>query len=569
MRDLIIVNRSDMISVADAVRQNMNTTAGLTLGGIIDGVNYIANNAVVTPVISVNSANGLITATAGTKSSTYQLAFQSARTITPSAKSQIAVSSGYFTGGNVTVASVPTQTKTVTPTSSAQNITPDNEKFLSEVIVNGDNNLISSNIKKGVSIFGVDGNYEETGGDTDIEDAIVTGSLSSYFNNRVTNIGDYAFTQYKSLTTVDFPEVTSIGNEAFTSCPLLSNISFPKATRIGSYAFASCRSLKTINFPEVSRLGSNAFGYCASLTSISFPKANYIDTNAFQRCDRLTSVNFPEVTNIGAGAFNACSSLTTISSPKVTTLGNGAFSQCKSLTSANFSLVRSIGTSAFSYCHSLSNISFPNATSIGSNAFNRCSSLTTVGFPEVTSVGSAAFVSCINLTDANFPKATSIGSYAFSGCRILSSITIDTSQVCTLSNSNAFSSTPYAGYKNYFSGTPYIYVPFSLLTSYKNATNWAYYSSYFSAIGGQGDMIVFAIYDSTYSETYDCQAETGMTWEEWCASDYNTINACVYDDHVYISGTFSDLCISNLEGTMDFTCGSDLIIANHTYYAKD
>lgn len=70
-----------------------------------------------TPVISVSS-NGLITATAGTKSSTHQLAFQAAKTITPTTASQIAVSSGYYTGGNITVASVPTQTKTATPTSA-------------------------------------------------------------------------------------------------------------------------------------------------------------------------------------------------------------------------------------------------------------------------------------------------------------------------------------------------------------------------------------------------------------------------------------------------------------------
>lgn len=64
-----------------------------------------------TPSISINSS-GLITATAtqaagyvpyGTKSATKQLAFQSAKTITPTTTSQIAVSSGYYTGGNIIV----------------------------------------------------------------------------------------------------------------------------------------------------------------------------------------------------------------------------------------------------------------------------------------------------------------------------------------------------------------------------------------------------------------------------------------------------------------------------------
>lgn len=100
----------------------------------------VASTTQATPSITIN-ASGLITATAtqaagyvaaGSKSATKQLAFQAAKTITPSATSQIAVSSGYYTGGDITVA--------------------------------GDSNLVADNIKKGTSIFGVTGNYEGSGG---------------------------------------------------------------------------------------------------------------------------------------------------------------------------------------------------------------------------------------------------------------------------------------------------------------------------------------------------------------------------------------------------------------------
>lgn len=78
------------------------------------------------PVISVSSS-GLITATAGDQSATQQLPTQAARTITPSTSTQTAVASGRYTTGNVTVA--------------------------------GSANLVPSNIKSGVNIFGVTGTY--------------------------------------------------------------------------------------------------------------------------------------------------------------------------------------------------------------------------------------------------------------------------------------------------------------------------------------------------------------------------------------------------------------------------
>lgn len=88
-----------------------------------------------TPSISVSSA-GLITASAtqtvgyvaaGTKSATKQLTTQAAKTITPGTSNQTAIASGVYTTGAITVA--------------------------------GDADLIASNIKSGVSIFGVTGTY--------------------------------------------------------------------------------------------------------------------------------------------------------------------------------------------------------------------------------------------------------------------------------------------------------------------------------------------------------------------------------------------------------------------------
>lgn len=98
-------------------------------------------------------------------------------------------------------------------------------------------------------------------------------------------------------------------------------------------------------------------------------------------------------------------------------------------------------------------------------------------FPAATSIGVYAFSTCSKLTSAYFPAATSIGNLAFSGCDKLTSLILRvTTQVCTLSNTDAFSNTPIA------SGAGYIYVPAALIDSYKTATNWTTYANQFRAL---------------------------------------------------------------------------------------
>ena len=414
-----------------------NTTS---LQELLEAVNNLPNagsGEQATPVISVNSSNGLITATAGNKSSTHQLAFQAAKTITPGLTTQIAVSSGYYTGGNIVVDTIPSQyvVPSGTLTISA-NGTHDVKNYASAVV----------NVESGGSGEQVEWSANE--------DAMVTGTLNSYFNDRVKTIRNYALYYCSSLTTASFPAATIIGNYAFGSCTHLTTISFPMVTTIGNGAFGYCYSLITASFPAATTIGNSAFVYCHSLITASFPAATTIGYDAFHGCYSLTTISFPMVTTIGISAFNGCYRLTTASFPAATTISNYAFWSCSSLTTA----------------------SFPAATTIGNSAFNGCYSLTTISFPMVTTIGISAFNGCYRLTVISLPMCTNIKTQAFRGCSSLSTMYLTGNSVCEIANSYVFENAGITKTKGS------IYVPASLLTSYQTATNWTYFSSRFVGI---------------------------------------------------------------------------------------
>ena len=114
------------------------------------------------------------------------------------------------------------------------------------------------------------------------------------FDGEVTTIGEWAFYDCSSLTSITIPDsVTSIGNSAFESCSSLTSINIPDSvTSIGSWAFYECSSLTSITIPEsVTTIGRVAFGSCSSLTSITIPDSvTSIGDNAFSYCTSLTSV---------------------------------------------------------------------------------------------------------------------------------------------------------------------------------------------------------------------------------------------------------------------------------------
>ncbi len=268
-------------------------------------------------------------------------------------------------------------------------------------------------------------------------------------------------------------------------------------TSVGDYAFRDRSSLTSVTIPNsVTTIGEYAFGYCSSLTSITIPNSvTTIGSSAFHDCRSLTSVTIPDsVTIIGSTAFYKCSSLTSVTIPdSVTIIGSTAFKECSSLTSVTIGdSVTTIGDYAFSGCSSLTSVTIPDSvTTIGDNAFYWCSSLTSVTIPDgVTSIGNSAFSGCSSLTSVTIPDSvTTIGSYAFQSCAILEQVVIgsgvknidsDAFRYCYVLNDISIkATTPPSIYATSFSdiGTsPIFYVPTESVEAYKSASYWSDYA---------------------------------------------------------------------------------------------
>ena len=290
----------------------------------------------------------------------------------------------------------------------------------------------------------------------------------------VTSIGDYAFQNCSSLTSVTIPEsVTSIGYSAFNGCTSLTSVTIPESvTSIGLGAmFQNCTSLKSVQWNAIHcKIDKNQDGtyyvpfglksiekfvfgnnvtfipecLCSGLsgvTSINIPNSvTSIGDYAFKNCSSLTSVNIPNsVTSLGTGAFRDCSSLTSITIPEsVTSIGLGAtFQNCTSLKSVQWNAIhckidKNQDGSYYPPFHNLKSIEKfvfgNNITFIPECLCYGLSGVTSITIPNsVTSIGWGAFNGCSSLTSVTIPNSvTEIGDEAFLGCSSLTSATLPT-----------------------------------------------------------------------------------------------------------------------------------------------
>lgn len=136
------------MSIADKVTQLTNIRAAI-------------RTALISKGISAASSHNFTNFAADISAIPTGVSLQS-KSVSPSASAQtVTPDSGYDGLSQVDVAAAPLETRTVTPTAAGLQVEKSSNSYygLEKVNVNGDANLAAGNIKSGVSIFGVNGSY--------------------------------------------------------------------------------------------------------------------------------------------------------------------------------------------------------------------------------------------------------------------------------------------------------------------------------------------------------------------------------------------------------------------------
>lgn len=126
--------------------------------------------------------------------------------------------------------------------------------------------------------------------------------------------------------------------------------------------------------------------------------------------------------------------------------------------------------------------SYPNAIvsdveEIRMYGFYQWINIPKVEFSVVSQVKNYTFYMCTNLKIADFANVSAIGTFSFRKCESLVALILRKQDVvCSLGNANSLLETPIEN------GTGFIYVPKSLIDTYKAAPKWVNYANQFRAL---------------------------------------------------------------------------------------
>ena len=327
-----------------------------------------------------------------------------------------------------------------------------------------------------------------------------SGLTELYIPKNITTIGNGAFVGCSGLTSIVVDSDNTVYDSHDNCNAIINTASWTliagcnttvipdRVTSIGDYAFSKCTGLTEMNIPDgITRIGMYAFNECSGLPLVTIPNSvNSIGYGAFWGCDGLTEMTIPNsVVTIGNMAFSACNGLTSL----VVESGNPVYDSrdnCNAIIeTANATLiagckssvipnnVNTIGKYAFYHCSSLREIIISDGvTSIGNAAFSGCNGLEKISFSNsLTSIGEWAFYDCGSLTDVTIPNSVNaIGDFAFAECNGLTSVTSYIEKPFEISN-YVFMNWNSDTYQDEFT-TATLYVPAGTKAKYEATPAW-------------------------------------------------------------------------------------------------
>jgi hypothetical protein len=272
----------------------------------------------------------------------------------------------------------------------------------------------------------------------------------------ITENGTYSAGEGKGFSKVEV-EVEGSGDFTEYINGTITKIHDSTVTHIRDFAFYKCSMLSDISFPNVETIGENAFStaiYSSNYNPIT-DTVDFIDEHI-----PITSAIFPRCKTIASFAFANCYQLSQISFPECTTIGYGAFQNCH-----------------------IKEAIFPKCVNLGSAPFNFYGSeespLETAVFPALSVLSDDIFTHCRNLKTVTLKDCVYINQTAFYECLSLESLYMLGSSMTIMSANNAYVD-PLSQTK--IPTTGYIYVPASLIDSYKTGFIWSKYSSRFEGL---------------------------------------------------------------------------------------
>lgn len=397
------------VSASELVSGSKSITSN---GTDIDVTNYATVNVNVPTGSTINNQNKTVTPTETQQSISADSGYTGLGTVTINA-----ISSTYVGSGVTKKAAA-----TITPTTTNQSIAA-NTYLTGKQTISGDANLVAGNIKSGVSIFGVSGSYTGSGGGI-----TPSGNLEIIANGTNIDVTNYA-TVSVAVPSQGIVITDTTDTNGGTIRTLTATEFYGQAYTLDDFAMKNFSG--SITLPTATKIGACTFAG-SNITEIHAP-----DVTQFYSNNNST----------GLGVFQNCKSLTTVDMPNYSGTGSGGYQ--------------------FSGCTGLIHIFLPNGAT-GQYMFNGCSNLQTAVLGGTGAMNQNDYYNCSKLEIVD-TRNSRVHTNSFSGCSKLATLIIRRTSLCTLSNINAFTNTPFASGK----AGGILYVPADLISEYEAATNWS------------------------------------------------------------------------------------------------